>query len=257
MESHPGEAIHNNVIGTKTLADLAREFGVERMVLISSDKAVNPTSVMGVTKQLAERYVHACSEQSSTKYVVVRFGNVLGSAGSVVPLFQEQIRRGGPITVTHLDMRRYFMTIPEASRLVLQAAAMGDGGEIFVLDMGSPIKIIDLAQDLIRLSGYLPGEIPIEIVGPRPGEKLDEELYLDEERTIPTGHPKIHAAYPRPFSLAEVRKSIAELEESIYEPTDIVCQKLRELVPEYQPCSLLASTAGGPAALSPAERVAL
>ena len=146
MESNPGEAIANNVVGTKQLADRCDAYGVERFVLISTDKAVNPTSIMGVSKQLAERYVHARSEGSRTKFVVVRFGNVLASSGSVVPIFQEQIRRGGPITVTHPEMKRYFMTIPEASQLVLQAASMGKGGEIFVLEMGQPVKIINLAD---------------------------------------------------------------------------------------------------------------
>ena len=153
MEYNPGEAIKNNVLGTRQLAELADEHGVQEFVMISTDKAVNPTSIMGVSKQLAERFVHAFSEAASTKFVVVRFGNVLASNGSVVPIFQEQIRRGGPITVTHPEIERFFMTIPEASQLVLQAAAMGKGGEIFVLDMGEPVRIVDLARDLIRLSG--------------------------------------------------------------------------------------------------------
>ena len=153
MEYNPGEAIKNNVLGTRRLAELADEHGVQEFVMISTDKAVNPTSIMGVSKQLAERFVHAFSEKAGTKFVVVRFGNVLASNGSVVPIFQEQIRRGGPITVTHPEIERFFMTIPEASQLVLQAAAMGKGGEIFVLDMGEPVRIVDLARDLVRLSG--------------------------------------------------------------------------------------------------------
>ncbi|MGE0760251.1 MAG: polysaccharide biosynthesis protein, partial [Pirellulaceae bacterium] len=199
MEDNPGEAVKNNIFGTIAIADLADEWNVERFVLISTDKAVNPTSVMGVTKQLAERYVHTCSDKSASRFVVVRFGNVLASAGSVVPIFQEQIRRGGPLTVTHPDMRRYFMTIPEASQLVLQAAAMGKGGEIFVLDMGNPVRIMDLAQDLIRLSGFSQDDVEIRITGMRPGEKLYEELYLDDERLLPTPHPKLRVAYHRPY----------------------------------------------------------
>ena len=181
MEYNPGEAIKNNVLGTRQLAELADEHGVHEFVMISTDKAVNPTSIMGVSKQLAERFVHAFSEKAGTKFVVVRFGNVLASNGSVVPIFQEQIRRGGPITVTHPEIERFFMTIPEASQLVLQAAAMGKGGEIFVLDMGEPVRIVDLARDLIRLSGLSEDDIEIVFTGLRPGEKLYEELYFDDE----------------------------------------------------------------------------
>ncbi len=211
MEYNPGEAIKNNVRGTQQLAELADEYGVQEFVMISTDKAVNPTSVMGVSKHLAERFVHAFSEVATTKFVVVRFGNVLASNGSVVPIFQEQIRRGGPITVTHPQIERFFMTIPEASQLVLQAAAMGRGGEIFVLDMGESVRIVDLARDLIRLSGLQPDDIEIVFTGLRPGEKLYEELYFADEEMQPTPHPKVFVAYHRPFALPQVRQSINEL----------------------------------------------
>ncbi|NLY01915.1 MAG: polysaccharide biosynthesis protein [Rhodopirellula sp.] len=234
MEDNPGEAVKNNVFGTQRLADLAGEFGVERFVLISTDKAVNPTSVMGATKQIAERYVHALSEFSGTRYIVVRFGNVLGSAGSVVPIFREQIRGGGPVTVTHPKMERFFMTIPEASQLVLQAAAMGKGGEIFVLEMGQPVKIVDLARDMIRLSGAAPGEIEIQFSGMRPGEKLYEELYFDTERLLPTAHPKLRAAEHRPISLMELRESLLKLEFVVDQPADVVRETLGRVVPEYR-----------------------
>ncbi len=235
MEDNAGEAIKNNVIGTRKLADLADEHAVERFVLISTDKAVHPASIMGLTKQIAERYVHAMSEISATRFIVVRFGNVLGSAGSVVPIFQEQIRRGGPITITDPEMLRFFMTIPEASQLVLEAAALGGGGEVFVLDMGEPVRIIDLAHDLIRLSGLSLDEIGVRIIGPRPGEKLREEIYHEEERTLPTPHPKVRIANHRDGSLATVRSLIGELARLADESEDVIRQALRRLVPEYVP----------------------
>ena len=235
MESNAGEAIKNNILGTKQLAELADHHGVQEFVMISTDKAVNPTSVMGVSKQVAERFVHAFSEVATTKFVVVRFGNVLASAGSVVPIFQDQIRRGGPITVTHPEIERFFMTIPEASQLVLQAAVMGHGGEIFVLDMGESVRIVDLAQDLIRLSGLDPDEIEIEFTGLRPGEKLYEELYFDDEEMLPTPHPKLFVAYHRPYQLAEVNRLIEGLAAIVHEPIEVVCQRLQELIPEYMP----------------------
>lgn len=241
METNPGEAIKNNVLGTMALVNMSEEHRVEQFVMISTDKAVNPTSVMGVSKQLAERYVHAFSETSANKFVVVRFGNVLASVGSVVPIFQEQIRCGGPVTVTHPDMERFFMTIPEASQLVLQAAAMGEGGEIFVLDMGEPVKIMDLARDLIRLSGLAPEEVEIKITGVRPGEKLYEELYLHDEQTLATPHPKLRVAYHRPWSLAEVLQSISELSPLLDESDQVIRQKLRELAPEYCPPNFVES----------------
>jgi len=235
MEDNPGEAIKNNVLGTMTLVESANKHGVQEFVMISTDKAVNPTSVMGVSKQIAERYVHAFSEAATTKFVVVRFGNVLASAGSVVPIFQEQIRLGGPITVTHPEIERYFMTIPEASQLVLQAAAMGKGGEIFVLDMGESVRIVDLAQDLIRLSGLDPDQIEIVFTGLRPGEKLFEELYFDDEEMLPTPHPKLFVAYHRPYRLAEVNEIIESLKPIVHESADVICRRLRDLIPEYGP----------------------
>lgn len=235
MEDNPGEAIKNNVLGTVTLVGTADKHGVQEFVMISTDKAVNPTSVMGVSKQIAERYVHAFSEIATTKFVVVRFGNVLASAGSVVPIFQEQIRLGGPITVTHPEIERYFMTIPEASQLVLQAAAMGKGGEIFVLDMGESVRIVDLAQDLIRLSGLDPDEIEIVFTGLRPGEKLFEELYFHDEEMLPTPHPKLFVAYHRPYRLAEVTEIIELLKPVVHEPGEAICRRLRDLIPEYAP----------------------
>jgi FlaA1/EpsC-like NDP-sugar epimerase len=235
MENNAGEAVKNNVLGTKCVADLADEYDVKVFVLISTDKAVNPTSVMGTTKHLAERYVNALSSESTTQFVVVRFGNVLGSAGSVVPIFKSQIRRGGPITITDSKMTRYFMTIPEASQLVLQAASMGKGGEIYVLDMGEPVRILDLAQDMIRLSGLPQGSIEITSTGVRPGEKLYEELYFEEEQTLPTTHPKVRAAAHRLAEFAEVSRAIADLADLTAQPAAVIRAKLQELVPEYQP----------------------
>lgn len=235
METNPGEALKNNTFGTKAVADLAHEFGLEGFVLISTDKAVNPTSVMGVSKQLAERYVYSLSQVSATRFISVRFGNVLGSVGSVVPIFQQQIQAGGPVTVTHPEMKRYFMTIPEASQLVMQAGAMGKGGEIFVLDMGEPVKIVDLARDLIRLSGLSPDDVDIVFTGMRPGEKLYEELYLEEEQTLPTPHPKLRVAYHRPYTVEEVLALYEELLMLVRldDPREIVT-RLHRMIPEYQ-----------------------
>ncbi len=233
MEWNPAEAIKNNVFGTRLLARLAERFGVREFVAISTDKAVNPTSVMGCSKLLAERYVQALSDHSDTKFIVVRFGNVLASNGSVVPIFQEQIRRGGPITVTHPGIERFFMTIPEASQLVLQAATMGAGGEIFVLDMGESVKIIDLARDLVALSGLAPDDIEIVYTGLRPGEKLFEELYFDDEKRIATGHHKVFCALHRPFELAVVEELLDDLRDVLEDPGDVVRERLKSLVPEF------------------------
>jgi FlaA1/EpsC-like NDP-sugar epimerase len=247
MEANPAEAIKNNVGGTRCVADLADEFEVGCFVLISTDKAVYPANIMGATKRLAERYVLALSEHSSTRFLVTRFGNVLGSNGSVVPIFQEQIRRGGPITVTDPRMTRYFMTIPEASQLVLQAAAMGDGGEIFVLDMGEPVRIVDLARDLIRLSGLPEDAIEIAYSGIRPGEKLDEKLCTEDEETLATRHPKVRAAYDRPDSLSAVRRDFSELQLCLEDTEGVIRAKLEELLPEYCPLDR-ARAAGQPSA---------
>ncbi|WP_242392037.1 polysaccharide biosynthesis protein [Anaeromyxobacter oryzisoli] len=236
MEWNPGEAVKNNVFGTKTLADLSDRFGVERFVMISTDKAVNPTSVMGVSKRVAEIYVQALSQRSRTRFVTVRFGNVLGSAGSVIPIFKEQIAAGGPVTVTHPDMRRYFMTIPEASQLVLEAGTMGNGGEIFILDMGEPVKIADLARDLITLSGFTPDvDIEVRYTGVRPGEKLFEELSVDAENADKTGHPKIFVGRFRPHPWEQVKRHLEELAKvSDGQPAEIR-RRFAEAVPEYRP----------------------
>ncbi|PJZ43928.1 polysaccharide biosynthesis protein [Leptospira brenneri] len=222
MEINPSEAVLNNVMGTKNVADVCRLIGVERFVLISTDKAVNPVNVMGASKRAAEIYLQHISQNSRTKFITVRFGNVLGSNGSVIPRFREQIKRGGPVTVTHPEVIRYFMTIPEATQLVLQAGSMGEHGEIFLLDMGEPVRILSLAEEMIRLSGYTPHkDIAIEFSGLRPGEKLYEELLLNQEGIKKTHHPKIRIAAPlenynlllfqnklnRLFSLAKANKN--------------------------------------------------
>jgi FlaA1/EpsC-like NDP-sugar epimerase len=233
MEWNPSEAIKNNVLGTRQMAILADRHGVREFVSISTDKAVNPTSVMGCSKLLAERFVQAMSHESRTKFIVVRFGNVLASNGSVVPTFQEQIRHGGPITVTDPGIERYFMTIPEASQLVLQAASQGAGGEIFVLDMGESVKIVDLARDLIALSGLDQDDIEIVFTGLRPGEKLYEELYFEDEQRVATRHPKVFCAMHRPADLAAVEAVLDELMTVVDESPEAVRAKLRTLVPEY------------------------
>jgi FlaA1/EpsC-like NDP-sugar epimerase len=237
MERNVGEAIKNNVGGTRTLADAAVRAGVRKFVMISTDKAVNPTSVMGCAKRVAELYVQQLSARGATKFVTVRFGNVLGSSGSVVPIFKAQIERGGPVTVTHPEMTRYFMTIPEAAQLVLQAGAIGDGGEIFLLDMGEPVKIVDLARDLITLSGLKPDtDIEIQFTGVRPGEKLFEELSVSGENILTTSHPKIGVWEKRAEDFETVVAGVEDLLAMAEVATaDALRQRLAELVPEYQP----------------------
>ena len=240
MEWNPGEAVKNNILGTRTVATLAGAWNVERFVMISTDKAVNPTSVMGVSKRSAELFIQAFAQNSRTRFMTVRFGNVLGSAGSVIPIFKRQIAQGGPLTVTHPDMRRYFMTIPEACQLVIQAAAMGRGGELFILDMGEPVKIVDLARDLIRLSGLEPDEdIEIRFTGLRPGEKLFEELSLGEEDALKTSHPRIYIGRVKAANLAWINGRIDELGVlAMGQDVRPVFGKLKELVPEYD-CQVL------------------
>lgn len=232
MESNPGEAVKNTILATRVMADLAHQNGVGSFVMISTDKAVNPTSVMGGCKRVAELYVQSLAAHSRCRFVTVRFGNVLDSAGSVVPIFREQIERGGPVTVTHPDMVRYFMTIPEASQLVIQAGAMGMGGEIFVLNMGEPVKIVDLAKDMIRLSGLELGrDINIEFVGTRPGEKLFEELLVHGEKHLPTTHSKIMVAEGESVQLRLIREAIDRLSELSNGSNASILNALGEVVP--------------------------
>ena len=231
MEENPYEAIYVNVFGSKNLADLAIKYGVEKFVMISTDKAVNPTNVMGATKRMAEIYIQSRSTER-THFVTTRFGNVLGSNGSVIPLFKKQLAAGGPLTVTHKDIIRYFMTIPEACNLVLEAGAMGQGGDIFVFDMGKPVKIYDLATRMIQLSGLK--NIEIKEIGLRPGEKLYEELLATKENTIPTYHPKIMHAEVRRYDIEEVDREYAELQDIMYTLDDKkIVAKMKHIVPEF------------------------
>jgi FlaA1/EpsC-like NDP-sugar epimerase len=238
MELCPTEAVRNNVIGVKIIADLAIEHKVERFVMISTDKAVNPTNVMGASKRMAEMYVQALSNQTdlATKFITTRFGNVLGSNGSVIIRFKEQIEKGGPVTVTHPNITRYFMTIPEACQLVLEAGSMGNGGEIFVFDMGKPVAIADLARKMIRLYGLIPNiDVNITYSGLRPGEKLYEELLNDAENTTQTYHEKILIAQVREVSFELVKQNTLELETILSTTNDemLLVGKMKELVPEY------------------------
>ena len=235
MENNPNEAVHTNICGTKIMADVALEYGVEKFVMVSTDKAVNPTNIMGATKRISEMYINCLNEENKTKFITTRFGNVLGSNGSVIPLFQSQIKKGGPITVTHEDITRYFMTIPEACQLVLEAGCMGDGGEIFVFDMGESIKIFDLALNMIHLSGLkFPSDIDVKITGLRPGEKIYEELLANGENTIATYHEKIMIAKVKKVDRARIKKQIEELcifnKELDYEQT---VKKMKKMVPEF------------------------
>ncbi len=234
MEQHPGEAIKNIPLATSILARAADKHDVKTFVMISTDKAVNPTSVMGCCKRVAEMLVHLIADESATQFSTVRFGNVLNSAGSVVPVFREQILRGGPITVTHPDIERYFMTIPEAARLVIQAGLLGNGGEVFVLDMGEPIRIADLAHDMVRLSNLEVGrDIEIRYTGLRPGEKLYEELFTEHEKLLDTAHPKIHSAEIKAVGIENTDAVIEQLTTVLHRPADEVRVLLHQLVPEY------------------------
>jgi FlaA1/EpsC-like NDP-sugar epimerase len=242
MEANPTEAVKNNTLGTRCLGELAARHGVEAFILISTDKAVHPSSVMGASKRLAELVIQRLdAAHPGTRFLAVRFGNVLDSAGSVIRIFREQISRGGPVTVTHPDMRRYFMTIPEAAQLVLQAGAMGEGGEIFVLDMGEPVRIQELAEKMIRLSGFEPGsDVQISFTGVRPGEKLFEEIGLDGEEMDKTRHPKIYVGRFLPYPAEHLDAALQDL--------DILCrrgaapQEVRDHLAELLPEAKLAGT---------------
>jgi FlaA1/EpsC-like NDP-sugar epimerase len=239
MEMQPWKAVRNNILGTRNVIDIAKQHDVDRFVFVSTDKAVRPVNVMGATKRVAELLVEGQNGAGSKrpKFMIVRFGNVVGSVGSVVPLFKKQIERGGPVTVTHPDMTRFFMTIPEACQLILQAGAMGEGGEIFILDMGTPVKIVDMARDLIRLSGFEPDvDIPVEYIGLRPGEKLHEELITEGEGIVPTSHEKIMVLRGEGRDLLGLNGSIDKLVGLAYEQdVTAIITKLQEIVPEYLP----------------------
>jgi FlaA1/EpsC-like NDP-sugar epimerase len=252
MENHPSEAVRNNVLGTKVLADLSEFYSVERFLFVSTDKAINPTNVMGASKRIAEIYcqslqsrktipvfdegvIQIAPRKTRTKFITTRFGNVLGSNGSVIPRFQEQISKGGPVTVTHPDIIRYFMTIPEACSLVLEAVTMGNGGEVFLFDMGEPIKILDLAKKMIKLAGLTPAkDIEIKFTGLRPGEKLYEELLNKEEEVISTHNKKILIAKVIEYDYEKIAKSIDKaISIAILNKDDEVVKQMKRIVPEY------------------------
>jgi FlaA1/EpsC-like NDP-sugar epimerase len=236
MELNPKEAIRNNILGTRAVAEAAVKHGVDRFVLISTDKAVNPSSIMGATKRVAEHLMQEFNQEGLTKFTVVRFGNVLGSNGSVVPLFYDQIRRGGPVTVTHPEIKRFFMTIREAVQLVLQASVIGTGGEVFVLDMGEQIKVTDLARNMIILAGLVPGkDLEIVFTGLRPGEKLYEELFEEREQVEPTAHPKIRRAVGAPVPIGDLREWLESLQANLPNSEEELLHDLRRLVPSFQP----------------------
>ena len=240
MEENRGEGVKNIVLVTRNVADLAHKHGVESFVMVSTDKAVNPTSIMGACKRVAELYVQSLAENSDCRFVTVRFGNVLDSAGSVVPIFRQQINRGGPVTVTHEDMTRYFMMIPEASQLVIQAGTMGQGGEIFVLDMGEPVRIIDLARDMVELSGLTVGDdIEIEIVGIRLGEKVYEELHIDGDQHVATSHAKIMVAESTKMDRFEIVRGVKRLENLANLSEDMILEELHRLIPQLQHSEIL------------------
>ena len=235
MENNPTESIRTNLLGTKIIADLAAEHNIQKFILVSTDKAVNPTNVMGASKRSAEMYCQALNQEHKTKFIITRFGNVLGSNGSVIPLFKKQINSGGPVTVTHPDVTRFFMTIKEACQLVLEASSMGNGGEIYVFDMGESIKIIDLAKKMIQLAGLkIDKDIKIKIIGLRPGEKMFEETLNINENTSKTHHPKILIGKVSVVNLFDINKSIEKLKMFIKsQQNDQIIKQMKEIIPEY------------------------
>jgi FlaA1/EpsC-like NDP-sugar epimerase len=236
MENNPAEAMFNNVIGTKILADLSVKYNVEKFIMISTDKAVNPTNIMGASKRIAEMYIQSLNNITPTSFITTRFGNVLGSNGSAIPLFKKQIQQGGPVTITHPEITRYFMTIPEACQLVLEASAMGKGGEVFIFDMGKSIKVVDVAKNMIRLSGFEVGkDIQIKYIGLRPGEKLYEELLCDKENTLPTYHPKIMIAKVAHNDYDTMSDHLNQFEKLIKTQNNLEIVKLmKRIIPEYK-----------------------
>lgn len=236
MENNPAEAIRTNINGTKLLADISLEFGVSKFVMISTDKAVNPTNVMGASKRIAEIYTQSLNSKGGTQFITTRFGNVLGSNGSVINRFRNQIEKGGPVTVTHPEITRFFMTIPEACQLVLEAGAMGKGGEIFIFDMGKSVKIVDMARKMIQFSGLKPGEdIHISYTGLRPGEKLFEELLNSKENTLPTHHSQIMIGKVKEYDLNVIEKEITEII-ALGNTQDnfAIVKKMKKIVPEFK-----------------------